>query len=105
MKISQISQMYGVELHKAAGNKKVDSKTDKPKAADSVNVSKTGEALNSAAASSDTAAKRVEALPEVRWDKVNSVKERVESGFYNTQEFREDLADKLIQDFGIENKA
>ena len=101
MKISQIAQSYGVELHKAAGNKAV-TKPEKARKADSVSVSKEGKVLNNSAASVDTTSKRIQGLPEIRQNRVDEVKERIRNGFYNTSEFRQELADKLIKDFGLE---
>lgn len=40
---------------------------------------------------------RADALPEVRENKVAVVKERIESGFYNTEEFSGALAGKLVE--------
>ena len=102
MKINHISQVYGVDLQKAAGNTKA-TNADKPKKGDSVSVSSEGKVLENAASSMEAASKRIESLPEVRWDKVEQIKQKVQNGFYETQEFREQLAERLIRDFGLEN--
>ena len=51
MKINHISQVYGVDLQKAAGKTKADSKTEKPKKGDSVSVSSEGRILESSTSS------------------------------------------------------
>ena len=40
---------------------------------------------------------RADALPEVRENKVAVAKERIESGFYNTEGFSGELAAKLVE--------
>ena len=100
MKINQISQLYGTEIQKASGNQKQVEKTDKPKKADSVNVSKAGQSL-ATQASSEAATRRIESLPEVRTEKVQEVIKKMQDGFYDTKEFRSELADKLIKNFDL----
>ncbi len=39
---------------------------------------------------------RVQALPEVREEKIQEVKEKIDSGFYSTDSFRQVLAEKMI---------
>ena len=104
MKISQISQFYAAEFQKAAGNKQAVSKSEKSKKGDFVSVSKQGKVLNDTNASVEVVSNRIENLSEIRWEKVNRVKEKVQNGFYDTQELREALADRLIKDFGLENQ-
>lgn len=55
----------------------------------------------SAKATSETKnlAARIAIEPEVRMDRVAQVKERVSSGFYNSSEFADQLADKLTNEF------
>ncbi|MFC1584479.1 flagellar biosynthesis anti-sigma factor FlgM [Fibrobacterota bacterium] len=102
MKINHIAQVYGVEVQKAAGNRKAVSKPEKLKKDDSVTLSKEGTNLNKTASSVEATSKRIEGLPEIRWDRVNTVKERIKGGYYNSSEFREQLAERLIKDFGLE---
>jgi len=67
--------------------------TAKSRSTDSVSIS--GDARKMSSAQSVRA--RVDALPESREDRIQDVKERVESGYYNTEEFHGQLADKLLQ--------
>jgi len=39
---------------------------------------------------------RANALPEVREEKVSLAKDRIASGYYNTEEFNKELADRLV---------
>jgi len=40
---------------------------------------------------------RADALPEIREERIEVAKERIESGYYNTPEFNKDLAERLIE--------
>jgi flagellar biosynthesis anti-sigma factor FlgM len=41
------------------------------------------------------------AAPEIRENRVAEVRERIQSGYYNSDEFKEKLADRLMKDFGF----
>jgi len=40
---------------------------------------------------------RANALPEIREERIAPAKERLENGYYNTQEFNKELAERLIE--------
>lgn len=101
MKINHIAQAYGVDLLKAAGNTKEAKGSEKTRKADEVSVSKEARSLQESQGSVETTAARVSSLPAVRWDKVDEVREKIQNGFYETQSFRSDLADRLIRDLGL----
>ncbi len=44
---------------------------------------------------------RIAIEPDVRADKIAEVKNRIDTGYYNSKEFSDKLADKLIKDFGF----
>ena len=39
--------------------------------------------------------------PEIRMDKVQEVREKIKSGYYNSSDFADKLAEKMIKDFNI----
>jgi anti-sigma28 factor (negative regulator of flagellin synthesis) len=41
------------------------------------------------------------AQPEIRSEKIDEVKRKIESGYYDSEEFIDKLADKLLKDFGV----
>lgn len=43
----------------------------------------------------------VQAAPDIRQDRIKDVKSKIESGYYNSDEFKDKLADRLIKDFGF----
>jgi len=60
----------------------------------SANVSISANAGNSSEA---LVKARADALPEVREERVEVAKERIENGYYNTPEFNKELAERLIE--------
>jgi anti-sigma28 factor (negative regulator of flagellin synthesis) len=54
-------------------------------------------ALQKSQTAESTVLARVNALPEVREERVAEVKQRVQSGFYNTSEFTNTLADTILK--------
>jgi anti-sigma28 factor (negative regulator of flagellin synthesis) len=42
---------------------------------------------------------RAKATPDIRHDRIADVKEKIASGYYNTDEFKDKLAEKLTQHF------
>ena len=103
MKITDtVLQFGGAEwLRKAAGPtaETKESSTGKGRAADAVSISGDARKLSSVAASSVRA--RVEALPEVREERIQEVRSRVESGYYDTEEFHGQLAAKMLQNASL----
>ena len=99
MKIDRISQIFGMDLQKVSGSGKGPEKTEKPSRADSVSLSKKAKELSSS--STETLSKVIDAQPDVRADKVQSAKEKIASGYFNTPEFDEELATRLMKDFGF----
>jgi len=71
-------------------------KEDAPKTGKSTatNISISANAGNSSEA---LVKARADALPEIREERIEVAKERIESGYYNTPEFNKDLAERLIE--------
>lgn len=44
-------------------------------------------------------ASRIAIEPDIREDRISEVKEKIKSGFYNTNEFADQLADRLVGEF------
>jgi len=86
------------DVQKASGvkpDKKVEGSSKS--SSDSVTISK--EARKASEAGRVSA--NVKALPDVREERVAAVKARVQSGYYNTPEFQDQLADRLLKEFGV----
>jgi flagellar biosynthesis anti-sigma factor FlgM len=100
MKIEHISQLYGSDLQKVGGGGKTPEKTEKTARADSVTFSKKAKELASSSAS-DSISAQVKALPDVRAEKVQEAKEKIASGYFNSPDFEDKLADRLMKEFGF----
>jgi anti-sigma28 factor (negative regulator of flagellin synthesis) len=70
---------------------------------DSASLSSEAREAGASAAALRVLAQRVEAQPEVRQDRIEATRQRVESGYYNSEEFASNLADRLISDLGIKS--
>ncbi|MEO6096135.1 MAG: flagellar biosynthesis anti-sigma factor FlgM [Fibrobacteria bacterium] len=99
MKIDRISQIFGMDLQKVAGGGKSPEKTEKTAKSDSVSLSKKAKELSSS--STESIRQHVDAMPDVRADKVQEVKEKIASGYFNSPDFEEKLADRLMKEFGF----
>lgn len=99
MKIDRISQIFGMDLQKVSGTGKGPEKTEKPAKGDSVSLSKKAKELSSS--STESIARLVDAHPDVRADKVQEAKEKIASGYFNSPDFEDKLADRLMKEFGF----
>lgn len=99
MKIDRISQIFGADLQKVANGGKSPEKAEKPVKSDSVSLSKKAKELSSS--STESIARQVDALPDVRADKVQEAKEKIASGYFNSPDFEDKLADRLMKEFGF----
>ncbi|HSQ42455.1 MAG TPA: flagellar biosynthesis anti-sigma factor FlgM, partial [Fibrobacteraceae bacterium] len=79
-----------------AKEEKKSSTTSSSSSSDTVSISKEAKAASEAARVTANA----EAMPDVREDRVAEVKSKVESGYYNTPEFQDQLAERLLKEFG-----
>lgn len=69
--------------------------------ADSTNLSSGAKNANDLKTSAGVLASHVEVQPDIRTDKLNEVKKKIDEGFYNSSKFADQLADKMITDFGF----
>lgn len=100
MKIDRISQIFGMDLQKVAGGGKAPKEVEKPTKSDSVSLSKKAKELSSSS-DTDAVARHVEALPDVRAEKVQEAKEKIASGYFNSPSFEDKLAERLTKEFGF----
>jgi len=100
MKIDRVSQVYGLDLQKVTSGGKSTEKTEKTAKSDSVSLSKKGKALASTSGT-ESVNRRVASLPDVRPEKVQEAKEKIASGYFNSPDFEDKLADRLMKEFGF----
>jgi flagellar biosynthesis anti-sigma factor FlgM len=103
MRIQAISQSYSTELRKIESAKKVDkeSKTGKLANADRSDFSSGATRLSETKAETQAIQASLSAQPEIRMDRIADVKEKIESGYYNSDEFLNKLTDRMLNEFGF----
>jgi len=102
MRISTISQAFQAEFRKTEGIKK-NERDQKVKApvVDRSEISAGARRLNETKAQIEVLSAQVASHPDIRSDKVAEVQEKIKNGYYNSPEFIDKLADKLLKEFGI----
>ena len=103
MKIDRISQMFGVDLQKTGGGNRSAEKSEKTGKSDSVSLSKKSKDLQASSGDEVTVLSHLENLPEVRTEKVTEAKEKIATGYFDSPEFMDRLASRLMKEFGFKD--
>lgn len=105
MRISTVTQPLSTELRKIEASRKVEKESKSSKISDHSDISYSGKTLSETNAQFDAIAASLSSLPEIRNDRIADVRSKIESGYYNSEEFLDKLTDKLLKDFGLENNS
>lgn len=103
MRINAITQPLAAELRKIESSRRTEKETKSARssAADRSEFSANAQRLSETKAQFEAIAASVEAQPDVRPEKVAEVRQKIEQGYYNSDEFIDKLADKLLAEFGM----
>jgi flagellar biosynthesis anti-sigma factor FlgM len=103
MRINAITQPLAHELRKIEGAKKADKeiRSARTPPTDRSEFSANATRLSETKAQFETIAASLASQPDVRPEKVAEVRGKIESGYYDSEEFIEKLADKLLREFGM----
>lgn len=102
MRIQAVSQPYNAELRKIESAKKAEKdKTAKASSADKSEFSSGAKRLSETKAQIQTIEASLSAQPEVRMDLITDVRDKIEKGYYNSDEFLEKLTNKMLNEFGL----
>jgi negative regulator of flagellin synthesis FlgM len=102
MRIGSIIQSLNTEnVKKLEQSKKDVEKTSKTARNDSSIISKDAKRLSETTSDISIVKARASHEPDVRIEKVQEVREKIKSGYYNSSEFADKLAEKIIKDFNI----
>jgi len=104
MQLGAIQSTIAADFRKHDGvSRKEDAKSSvyANKKTDKASISSESRSAAQTASTAKALSARVESQPDIRLDKVENVREKVNSGYYNSQEFAGNLADRLIRDFGF----
>ena len=102
MRINAVSQPYSTELRKIESAKKAD-KDSKTKAtnADRSDFSSGAKRLNETKAQIETVEATLSVQPDIRADRISEVRQKIDDGYYNSDEFLDKLTNKMLKEFGI----
>mgnify|MGYP006283096073 CR=1 FL=1 len=103
MRITNVSEAFNSEFRKTEGNRRTDrsQKTAGAPRPDRSELSANARQLSETRGRIEIVAAQMEHHADVRPEKVAEAQEKIRSGFYNTAEFVDKLAVKLIKDFGL----
>ena len=103
MRINAVTQQIQSELKKVENAKKVEKNQNPVRKipVDHSEISSGAQRLSSTKASIDTITSTIKAQSEIRTDKITEVQEKIKNGYYNSPEFIDRLAEKLLAEFGI----
>jgi flagellar biosynthesis anti-sigma factor FlgM len=103
MRIQAVSQPYSAELRKIESAKKADkdSKASKASTADKSEFSSSAKRLSETKSQIQAIETSLAVQPEIRMDRIADVREKIENGYYNSEEFLEKLTNKMLNEFGL----
>ncbi len=103
MRIHSVNEAFSAELRKSDNVRKTTEKPVKTRSIDRSEFSEGAQRLSNTKAEMATVSLHIQNQPDVRLEKVAEVKEKIQKGYYNSAEFADKLADKLMVDFGLKN--
>ncbi|MGM0442878.1 MAG: flagellar biosynthesis anti-sigma factor FlgM [Fibrobacterota bacterium] len=106
MRLDSLNSMVSAEFRKVSSSHNKKKATSSGKGGsisrnDKASLSSGAGKAGSAEANSKMVAARLQAEPDIREDKIAEVKDKIDSGYYDSSQFANKLADKLIEDFGF----
>jgi len=101
MRIASIAHQLNVENIKKVDQERKNIEKGNKAPKDASFISSDGKRLNETASDVHTVKSTADLHPEIRSEKVQEVKDKIKSGYYNSEEFIDKLADKIMKDFGI----
>ncbi|MBN1128024.1 MAG: flagellar biosynthesis anti-sigma factor FlgM [Chitinispirillaceae bacterium] len=103
MRINTVTQSLSAELRKIEAARKTEKEIKNAKASspDRSEFSADAQRLSDTKAQSETIAAAIIGQPDIRAEKVAEVKNKIEQGYYDSEEFIDKLASKLLIEFGM----
>lgn len=103
MRLNAITQPYSSELRKVESAKKAEkeNKSAKVSTADRSEFSSGAKQLSETKGQFGTIAASLSVQPDIRADRITEVRQKIENGYYNSEEFLDKLTDKMLKQFGI----
>jgi flagellar biosynthesis anti-sigma factor FlgM len=102
MRITALTELLNTETKKIDSAKKIESASkSKTVPADKTEFSSKAQRLNDTKAQIDIVNSKIASEPDIRPEKIAEVQEKIQNGFYNSDDFVDKLATKLLDEFGI----
>ncbi len=103
MRINAITQPIQSELRKVEISKKTGKNPGSTRLlpGDRTEISEDAERLNATKASIEVISAQVAAQDDIRSDRISEVQEKIRNGYYDSPEFLDRLASKLLAEFGV----
>lgn len=103
MRISAVTQSMQSELRKVDSIKRGEKpvKSSKAMPVDKSEFSQSAQSANATKAAIEVIATSISSQSDIRTDKIQEVREKIKNGFYESPEFIDKLAEKLLAEFGI----
>ena len=103
MRINAVTQSIQTELRKVDSAKKAEKAPTgaKMRQIDRSEISAGAQQLSSTKASIDAISASLATQEDIRPEKIQEVQEKIKNGYYNSPEFIDRLATKLLSEFGI----
>jgi flagellar biosynthesis anti-sigma factor FlgM len=106
MRINAVTQPYSNELRKIENAKKAEkeNKSSKLASADRSEFSSGAKRLSETKSQFETISASLSAQPDIRMERIADVRRKIDSGYYNSDEFLDKLTNKILNEFGISEK-
>ncbi|MBN1576199.1 MAG: flagellar biosynthesis anti-sigma factor FlgM [Chitinispirillaceae bacterium] len=103
MRINAVTQSLQAEFRKVENAKKVDKSaiTGKTIPIDRSDISAGAQRLSATKASIEVISASFSQQDDIRTEKISEVQEKIKNGYYDSPEFLDKLAIKLLAEFGI----
>lgn len=101
MRIGSIASHLNVENIKKLDKERKEANVSSKVNRDASIISSDGKRLSATASDLNTVKTQSALQPEIRTEKVEEARQKIKSGYYNSEEFIDRLAEKIMKDFGI----
>jgi anti-sigma28 factor (negative regulator of flagellin synthesis) len=102
MRLQPVSEQISTELKKIENARRPESaQKSKGTRPDRSDFSANAQRLSETKADADIVASHLQGQPDIREEKVADAREKIKNGYYDSPEFVDKLAAKLISDFGL----
>lgn len=103
MRLDPISSKIAAEIKKVESARKTKD-TERGRAvpkSDTSHISSDAKRLSDTKANTEIVSTQIDNTPDIRQEKIDDVQKKIKSGYYNSPEFIDKFAEKMLSVFGI----